>query len=281
MNGLEVNLKEFNLGDILQFLARVKKTGVLKIESDTPGEIYLKDGFVIHAADANEKGLEVLINFSFGDLVKGVFEPGVAAPEQTINEDIGKLTEDVDKRRIEFQEIKRNLPPLETILAKSTKELETSVAIRRTDWQILALVDGKRNLSEVIAQSKLGGYEATKTLVWLKEKGLIYDPREAERVMSGLIRYLEILFQVYTANGWIWLQKWAELAPENKRIPAALNVDEKTFKIELRDQLNAEEIKGFFTSFDEFVNNEGPNAYGKLLFKKKREEFTQKMEPKT
>jgi hypothetical protein len=280
MNGFEINLKEFNLGDILQFLARVKKTGVLKIEGDTPGEIYLKDGFVIHATDGNEKGLEVLINLSFGDLVRGIFESGTAAPEQTINEDIGKLAEDVDKRRIEFQEIKRNLPPLETVLAKSTKELETSVALRRTDWQILALVDGKRSLSEVIAQSKLGGYEATKTLVWLKEKGLIYDPREAERVMSGLTRYLEILFQVYTANGWVWLQRWAEQAPENKRILSALNIDDKTFKIELRDRLNADEIRGFFTSFDKFVSNEGPNEYGKLLFKKKREEFTQKMEPK-
>jgi hypothetical protein len=281
MTGFEINLKEFHLGDILQFLSRVKKTGALKIEGDTPGDIYLKDGFVIHATDGSEKGLEVLINLSFGDLAKGVFEPGVAAPEQTINEDIGKLTEDIDKRRIEFQEIKRNLPPLETILAKSTKELEGTVALRRTDWQILALIDGKRTLSEVITQSKLGGYEATKTLVWLKEKGLIYDPREAERVMAGLIRFLEIVFQVYTANGWEWLQKWAEQAPENRRLLDALSIDDKTYKIELRDQLSAEEINEFFAKFEEYVNREGPNAYGKLLFKKKREEFLQKLEPKS
>lgn len=276
MNGFEINLKEFLLGDVLQFLARVKKTGVLRIEGSQPGEIYLKDGFVIHATDGNEKGVDVLIGFSFGELVKAIFEPGAAAPEQTINEDIGKLTEDVEKRRIEFLDIKKNMPPLETVLAKSTKDLEAAVALRRTDWQILALVDGKRTISEIIAQCKLGGYEATKTLVWLKEKNLIYDPREAERIMSGLLKYLETYFQVFAQTGWEWLQKWAELTPENKRLLGALAIDEKTYKIELRDQLSAEEIKEFLGSFTAFIAAEGPNTFGKLLFKKKSDELAQK-----
>lgn len=276
MIGLEVNLKEFLLGEVLQFLARLKKTGVLKIEGSQTGEIYLKEGFVVHATDGVEKGIDMLIGFSFSDLGRAVFEPDIPAPEQTINEDIGKLTEDVEKRRIEFLEIKKRLPPLETVLAKSTKDLESAVALRRTDWQILALVDGKRTVSEIIAQCKLGGYEATKTLVWLKEKNLIYDPREAERIMAGLLNYLNVYFQIFAGAGWEWLQKWSAAESSNQRLLEALAIDHQSFKIELREPLSTEEIENFFSSFPSFIGTEGPNTFGKLLFKKKYDELTKK-----
>jgi len=277
MLGFEINLKEFNLGDILQFLARVKKTGVLRVEGRVSGEIYISEGLVVHATDSIEKGLEALLNLSFNELNRGRFELNVHAPERTISEDIGKLSEDIERRRVEYQEIKKNLPPMDTTLAKSTRELESAVALRRTDWQILALIDGKRTLNDVINQSKLGGYEATKTIVWLKEQGLIYDPKEAERIMSGMVDYLEVLFEAFAKIGLDWLRSWAELGPENKKVVDALAINEETLKIELRGQLSVEEIRGFFEKFDGYINKEAPKVYGKLLFKKKLEEFKRRL----
>jgi hypothetical protein len=112
MTSFDINLKEFLLGDILQFLARVKKSGVLKVEGGVSGEIYMKDGFVIHATDGSEKGMEALLSLSFVELETGSFESGVIAPEETISEDVGKLTDNIEKRRIEFEEIKKKLPPM-------------------------------------------------------------------------------------------------------------------------------------------------------------------------
>ncbi|HEX7319439.1 MAG TPA: DUF4388 domain-containing protein [bacterium] len=280
MTSLEINLKEFTISDVLQFISRVKKTGVLRITGSLSGEIYLKDGLVVHAAAANgnEKGMEALFSMSFTELERGVFECGIMAPEQTISEDLGKLSDDLEKRRIEFEEIKKQMPPMDIALAKSTKELESAVALRRTDWQILALIDGKRTLAEVVAQAKLGGFEAIKTILWLKEKGLIYDPKEAERIMSGFLRYLEKTFEYFGKNGWEWLKAWAELDPANKNVANAVTVDEATFKVSLASLLSTEEIAGFFSRFDEFLNNEVPKAYGKLLAKKKMEEFRKKIE---
>ena len=275
--GFEIDFNEFNLGDVLQFLTRVKKTGVLKIRGKVNGEIYLRDGLVLHATDGSQKGTEALLNLSFVELNKGNFELGVMPPEQTISMEIGKLSEGIEKRRIEFEEIKRNLPPMDAVLAKSPKELESAVALRRSDWQILALIDGKRKLSEVIAKSKLGGYEATKIVAWVKEQGLVYEPEEAGRIMSGLTGYLEVLFKDFGKNGLVLLKRWGGLNPANKEIVQALHIDEALLKVTPKAPLNPEVIGKFFKSFEDFMENAGPEIYGRLLFKKKFENFKEKV----
>ncbi|MEO0124092.1 MAG: DUF4388 domain-containing protein [candidate division WOR-3 bacterium] len=273
MADFEINLKEFNLSDVLQFLVQLKKTGVVRVSGELSGEVYLRDGHIVHATDGTEKGFESLLNLSLVQLEKAVFESGVRATEQTISEDVGKLNENIERRRVEFETIKDRLPPRDAVLAKSTKELPSAVALRRTDWQVLAMVDGKRTINEIIAQSKLGGYETIKTIVWLKEQGLVYDPKEAERLMAGLLRYFNALFKVFGKNGLNWFRRWSELNPENQILGASINVNEETFEISVQNPLSQEQIDKFRKSFDEFVRSEGPQIYGKLLFKKKLEEL--------
>uniref|UniRef100_A0A7C4XML4 DUF4388 domain-containing protein n=1 Tax=candidate division WOR-3 bacterium TaxID=2052148 RepID=A0A7C4XML4_UNCW3 len=273
MIGLEINLKEFSLSDMLQILGQLKKTGIIRVVGEVKGEIYIKDGIVVHATDGMEKGMEALLNLSFAELERGIFEPNIFAPEQTITEEVGRLSETIEKRRLEFNEIKEKLPPRDAILAKSTKELESAVALRRTDWQILALVDGKRTLNEIIVQSKLGGYETIKTIIWLKEQGLIYDPKEAERIMSGLANYLKNVFKIFGKHSLNWLKRWTELEPLHKDLFSALKIDEENMEIGYNHILSKEQIAQFIERFNEFISREGPQLYGKLLFKKKFEEL--------
>ena len=278
MASFEINLEEFNIADVLHFLSRVKKTGVLKITGKTSGEVYLKDGLVVHATNGTKNGMDALYNLSFVELSKGSFEPNVKVPEQTIAADFGKLYEDIEKRRIELREIKKSLPSMDAVLTKSTKELESSVALRRTDWHILALIDGKKKLSDVIIASKIGGYEATKTIVWLIEQGLIYEPKEAEKVTSGIVQYLDAFFEDFGKNGLEWLKKWQELSPDNKKIIDALSIDEESLKIAPKAEIKPGAIEKFFETFEEYIKLEGPKVYGKLLFKKKFEYFKQKLD---
>lgn len=273
MADFEINLKEFNLSDILQFLTYLKKTGVVRVSGELNGEIYLRDGNIVHATDGTEKGFESLLNLSLVNLERAVFEAGIKATEHTISEDVGKLTETIERRRIEFEQIKEHLPPRDAVLAKSTKELPSAVALRRTDWQVLAMVDGKRTINEIIAQSKLGGYETIKTIIWLKEQGLIYDPREAERLMAGLIHYLNAFFKIFGKHGLNWFRRWCEQNSQEQALSSALKVNEDTFEISVQNPMSQEQIDEFRKNFDKFIEKEGPLVYGKLLFKKKLEEF--------
>ncbi|MGB9719908.1 MAG: DUF4388 domain-containing protein [bacterium] len=273
MIDIEINLKEFNLFDILNFLVQLKKTGLLKVSGELNGEVYVKEGYIVHATDGMEKGFESLLNLTLARLEHATFETGIRAIEQTISEDVGKLNENIEKRRVEFEKIKDRLPPRDAVLAKSTKELPSAVALRRTDWQVLAMVDGKRTLNEIIAQSQLGGYETIKTIIWLKEQGLIYDPREAERLMAVLIHYFNVFFKTFGKNGLNWYRRWSEMEPENQSLGSAFKVDEDTLEITVQNPLTQEQIDKFRKKFEQFVNSEGPQLYGKLLFKKKMDEL--------
>lgn len=277
MADLEINLKEFNLSDILQFLVYLKKTGVIKVSGELNGEVYVIDGNIVHATDGTEKGFESLLNLSLVNLEKATFEAGAKATEHTITEDVGKLNENIERRRVEFEQIKNQLPPRDAVLAKSTKELPSAVALRRTDWQVLAMVDGKRTINEIIVQSRLGGYETIKTIIWLKEQGLVYDPKEAERLMSGLICYMNAFFKVFGKNGLNWFRRWCEQNSQEPTLSSSLKVDENTFEITVQNPLSQKQIDEFRKRFDEFVNAEGPSVYGKLLFKKKLEEVHAKL----
>ena len=278
MTSFDINLKEFLLGDILQFLARVKKSGVLKVEGGVAGEIYIKNGLVIHATDGSEKGMEALLNLSFVELETGSFESGVIAPEETISEDVGKLTDNIEKRRIEFEEIKKKLPPMETIYTKSTRDLESAVALRRTDWQLLALINGKRILGDIIAESKIGGYEAAKTVTWLRDQGLILDPAEAERIMSKLLSFLNILLKDFGKNGLNWMKQWAEEDGANKKILDAVDINEETLEIIPAGELTTSEIEKGIETLLKYIETKGPKLYGKVLFKKKWQGFKKKTE---
>ncbi len=276
MNGFNINLKAFKLTDVLQFITWAKKTGCLKVSGSISGEIYLDNGAVVHASDSVATGMEALINLSFIELEQGVFELEIKAPERTISEDTGKLAENIEKRRIELQELKQKMPPMETVLIKSTRDLETAVALRRTDWQIIALIDGKRTLGEIIAESKIGGYEATKTILWLKEQGLIYDPQEAERQMDELLKYLKIFFEEFANNGLVLMQKWAESNETNKRFLDSIEINEDNFNIKIQGMLDAQQITDGLSRLEKFVSTEGVKLYGKLLFKKKWDAFLAK-----
>lgn len=273
MLGLEVNFKTFFLGDVLQFLSRVKKTGVLRIAGSDSGEIYLENGIVVHATDNFGKGMTALLNLSFGELRTGQFIADANPPERTISGDFGKLTENLEKRRIEFEEIRKKLPRMDAVLVKSTKDLKSAVALRRTDWHILALVDGKRTLSDILAESKVGGYEATKTIIWLKEQGLIYAPKEVEEVMSELIEFLRFLFDVFGKNGPKWLSAWGALNAENSTVVHAVRINEKTMTVEPAAELDSAEIKKAIKDFEQYMRKEGPAVYGKVLFRKKWQDF--------
>jgi len=273
----EINLQDFSLTDVLQFILQTKKTGVLYVEGDSSGEIYFSEGLVVHAKNAMSEGLDALFEMSVLPTGKANFVPRVNAPKETISEDTGKLVETIEKRRIEFQEVRESLPPMDSTFAKTTRDLESSVALRRSDWQILALIDGKRKLADVITGSKLGGYEAMKTIVWLKEKELIFEPEKAARVVSRLVTYLNLFFADFGKNGLIWFRRWASSSDANKEMAHVMSVDEGTMELSVRSELSPEQIDGFIKSFEEIVKAEGPKIYGKVLFRKKFDDFRGKL----
>jgi hypothetical protein len=75
----------------------------------------------------------------------------------------------------------------------------------------------------------------------------------------------------------IWYKRWVASRDENAEIAAAINIDEETMETEVIAELTTEQIDYFIKSFEEIVKTEGPKIYGKLLFRKKYDDFQAKL----
>ncbi|MCK4452956.1 hypothetical protein KAU59_01240, partial [candidate division WOR-3 bacterium] len=86
-----------------------------------------------------------------------------------------------------------------------------------------------------------------------------------------------VLFENFAKNGLNWLKKWSKVNANNKKTLDALQINEETLEIEIKTGLTSAEIDEVLKNLEEFINVEGPKVYGKLLFRKKFEDFKKKI----
>ncbi|MDI6740117.1 MAG: DUF4388 domain-containing protein, partial [Candidatus Edwardsbacteria bacterium] len=160
--GLQADLNEFSVSEILYFLSHFKKNGRLSITTGAAGttgatgEIYFLNGNAVHAVQGELKGSEAVFNLCLETAGQCSFAAGIKASEETIKDGAEKLIEEGERRRTEVSEILKSLPPMDTVLARTAQAPEeAAVTIRRSDWTILALVNAKRDIKTIIADSKL------------------------------------------------------------------------------------------------------------------------------
>ncbi|HTY08386.1 MAG TPA: DUF4388 domain-containing protein, partial [Candidatus Edwardsbacteria bacterium] len=178
--GLQADLADITVSEMLYLLTHFKKSGQLTVTAGGgAGEIYLAGGNAVHATCGEIKGSEAVFNLCLETAGTMAFTAGVKAPEESIKDGAEKLIEEGERRKVEMAEVLKSLPPMETVLARTAQAPEESaVTIRRSDWTILALVNGKRDIKTIIGDSKMGVLEVTKTLSWLLAKNLVVDPQE-------------------------------------------------------------------------------------------------------
>jgi curved DNA-binding protein CbpA len=127
--------------------------------------------------------------------------------------------------------IKNALPPMDTILYYSTDPMNLfqDINLDNKDKDILSLIDGKRNIHEILAISPLDNFQTMKTLyalistriIEIKEKGLKEDETLEEitkepkiEVDSAFIEKVEDLYkriEITDYYGIFGIEKWATM----------------------------------------------------------------------
>lgn len=77
-------LSQIKFFDLLKPLLVERKSGLLKIEGDENGEIFLETGNIIHAKTANSFGEEAFISMMDWQSGKAAFQPDAPSQEKTI-----------------------------------------------------------------------------------------------------------------------------------------------------------------------------------------------------
>jgi len=96
-------------------------------------------------------------------------------------------------------------------------------------------------------------------------------------VVSRLVEYLDRFFADFGRNGLIWYKRWVSASDAHKQMANAMQVDEENMELKVEGELSVEQVGDFISSFEEIVKAEGPKIYGKVLFRKKFDDFQAKL----
>jgi hypothetical protein len=174
--GLEGNLKDFDLSDILQLIQMGKKTGALQVEADNDiGNIFFFEGNAVHAAATEIRGdgaVNRILRWRQGSFA---FLPDVTTDQHSIQLPLQHLVLEAARQIDEWQDIQRLIPTMDIVLAiegNPTAGTE-DIKLEPVEWKMLALVDGIRTVNQIARDGHLGDFETCKVLYGLQSSGLL------------------------------------------------------------------------------------------------------------
>lgn len=171
------------------------------------GELLVRESFISH------KDLEEVVRQQVEDVIYDLlrWESGnfkfyenkfPTEEDVTINISTENLILESVRRLDELEEIQKKLPPFDTVLGLAVTETRRTkdIALEAGEWNVLTLVDGRRDLKKIIEESKLGKLETMKRLAGLLLAGLVesvkptwaeINTRNLEQAIEKLARLLE------------------------------------------------------------------------------------------
>jgi len=174
--GLEGNLQDFDLSDILQLIQMGKKTGALEVEAGKDaGSIFFNEGAAVHALATDIRGDEAvnrILRWRHGSFA---FKPDVTTDQHSIKAPLQHLVLEAARQIDEWQDIQKLLPSLDLVLAieENPAAGTEDIKLEPAEWRVLALVDGSRNIEQMIRESHMGDFETCKVLYGLVSSGLL------------------------------------------------------------------------------------------------------------
>jgi len=287
--GLEADLKDFSVSEMLFLFSHFKKSGCLHIRGpEKEGDIYLLDGNAIHAALGGASGVEAIYNLCLELSGTLSFDPRGETKERSVSESADKLVAEGERRRVELKDVLTKLPPFDIVLIRTPHPPEqTTITIRRSDWAILALVDGRRSIKTIVDESKMGMLDVLKALSWLLSKGLVLDPQAVDRALRDKVRIVNALIVEYGGPDPEVQKPWIQFVEET--MPAAdlsgkvpkylkfgygiLGVSEGT-----KNDISPEEVDAFVEKLVRKVNERAISEFGPILAKHKYQAVLKKLQ---
>lgn len=175
------NLSEASLPDVLQLLAMGNKNGSLTLTvPGSGGTICFDGGRICHAAIMGRNlGTEdsVFVMFKWTDGLFS-FDPGVPPPEgaQLVSVDPQALLLEGARRVDEWSLIEKKLPSFDVVFAIDRQQLlRNSIALTDEQQQLLPLIDGYRDVHELIRVSRMSEFDLGKALFGLMSGAFLVE----------------------------------------------------------------------------------------------------------
>ncbi len=174
--GLEGNLKDFDLSDILQLIHMGKKTGALEVVTEAEsGVIYFHLGGAVHAVAQDLSGDDAVNRILRWRQGHFAFKPEATTSYKSIKTPLQHLVLDAARQIDEWQDIQKLIPNLDLIPAieENPSAGTEDIKLQPSEWRVLAIVDGAKSIRDIVREGHMGDFETCKILYGLISSGLL------------------------------------------------------------------------------------------------------------
>ena len=182
------DMSQVKLFDILKPLLMGKKTGRLSFKGRETGEMYLEMGNIVHAKTPDLSGEYSFFTIMGWKTGRITFEPDELPPERTIPIPSEQLLLNWSSKKMEWEKIREMIPSNSAVFRLSSQNNGQSKTISADQWNVLALSNGMRNISEIAKVLDWDEFKVIKAIHQLVQAGLMEQVDEQKPVKKKLVR---------------------------------------------------------------------------------------------
>jgi len=173
-SGVEGNLQEVSLVDLLQIFSLNRRTGILTlVHDDEKGTVYLNNGEVIstvHGEINGEKALYRILRWNDGTFH---YTPDQFTVSRNIARPIDALLMEGKRQLDEWGALQAKMPPGGSVLKLNKGQEELPRDLRPVTEEVLLLLEFYSSIDDIIEKSKHTDYEVCKSILGLIQKGIL------------------------------------------------------------------------------------------------------------
>jgi hypothetical protein len=167
------DLTQVKLFDILKPLFSAKKTGKIMFKGKEDGELYLELGSITHAKTNTAVGEYAFFTLMGLRVGKASFEPDNIPLERTISISTEQLLLNWSAQKQEWDKIKEVITSPNTFFGLSLQKSPENKNINADQWNVLALCNGTKTVSEIAETLNWNEFRTSKTILQLVQLGLL------------------------------------------------------------------------------------------------------------
>ena len=175
------SLKEIPLPDIIQLVSVSGKTGVFILEkSDERGEIYLREGQIVHAVYSGLEGEEAIYALAIWPEGDFHFQPGVEAEGVTVQKSNTNLLMEAARRLDEWKILRKKIPSEDLIPHLIYRpDWQKEVILSPYEWSVVTQLEGNKSIGEIAKCLSWSTFDVAKILYGLITQHLVeLKPKE-------------------------------------------------------------------------------------------------------
>jgi hypothetical protein len=180
------DLSETRLFNLVKPLVAGKKSGLITVKGKGGAELYLEGGQIVHAWIGTLTGEEALLPIMDLDNGRVTFNWQASLAERTVRLSTEQILSNWSQREEEWKKIRQAVPSAESVYSLVVDSGGDDRMIPAGQWGVLALCNGRRNVSEMAGRLGRTLFDVSGTLSVLVQRGLVEKTEAADIPPAGL-----------------------------------------------------------------------------------------------